>query len=739
MRINEPVTDIQHEMSDETIIVSRTNLKGAVTYANRAFTEISGYSEKELLGKNHNLVRHPDMPPEAFQNLWDTIQQGRPWVGIVKNRCKNGDFYWVEANVSPVFRNGIISEYLSVRAKPAQEQIRQAEALYRDINSGKVKLGYLSWWQKPLAWLKSTSIKSRLLVSQGVFILLGLLALYLSRHPEMGQWHDVTLITQVIIIAGFGLWLMRDLMQPLQTVMQVMGRIRDGFYRDQVDINRADEIGDLYRELKMMQTNMWNHLAEAREKANTATRIKQALDSVSASVMVADADNNIIYINDSLMKMFRQAETSIKKDLPDFSVDTLVGCNIDIFHKQPEKQRRIVSELNGSHEADIVIGGRNMRFTASPVINDKKERLGTVVEWQDRTEQVAVEKEVDGIVAAAQQGDLERRIDLEGKEGFYLQLSGRINLLIQVIEESFNDMARVMGAMSKGDLTQTISEAYGGKFGEVKESINQTVTNIDNVIRKIINSSEFLKNSSEEIVSGNNNLSQRAEMQASTLEETASSMEELTSTVKNNAENAEQANRQSAESRLIAEQGGQVVRNAIDAMGEITRSSSKISEIISVIDEIAFQTNLLALNASVEAARAGEQGRGFAVVATEVRNLAQRSATAAKEIKDLINDSVVKIRNGAELVDESGGNLEKIVEGVERVGVLVEEITASSQEQASGIEEINKAITQMDEMTQQNAALAEQAAATSESSLQHISEMMKLVGFFKISGQSTSD
>ncbi len=306
------------------------------------------------------------------------------------------------------------------------------------------------------------------------------------------------------------------------------------------------------------------------------------------------------------------------------------------------------------------------------------------------------------------------------------------NAMKQAVEET----QMVAGAAKDGDLTQRIPmEGKTGAIEALCAGVNSLVQDMFDIISVIKESSDSVTTASREIASGNQDLSQRTEEQASSLEETASSMEELTSTVKQNAENAKQANQLAVSASDIAARGGEVVRASVQTMAAISESSKRISDIISVIDGIAFQTNILALNAAVEAARAGEQGRGFAVVAGEVRNLAQRSANAAKEIKDLITDSVSKVESGTQQVNEAGQTMEEIVNGIKRVTDIMAEISAASAEQSNGIEQVNMAITQMDEVTQQNAALVEEAAAAAESLEEQAINMADIVSRFKLGNE----
>ncbi len=345
----------------------------------------------------------------------------------------------------------------------------------------------------------------------------------------------------------------------------------------------------------------------------------------------------------------------------------------------------------------------------------------------------AIVGEIKHIVeAAAVRGDFSVKMGLEGKAGYTKELSELLNQLSTVTNEGLNDVLRVANALAKGDLTQTIAKDYPGTFGEVKTGVNDTVANLKGLVGQIKDATDTINTAAKEIASGNSDLSQRTEEQASSLEETASSMEELTSTVKQNAENAKQANQLAINSSDIAVKGGAVVGEVVTTMDAINEASRKIVDIISVIDGIAFQTNILALNAAVEAARAGEQGRGFAVVAGEVRNLAQRSAAAAKEIKTLIDNSVEKVEGGSKLVAQAGQTMEEIVNSIKRVTDIMSEITAASVEQSSGIEQVNLAITQMDEVTQQNAALVEEAAAAAEALEEQAQNLSVSVATFRV-------
>ncbi len=474
---------------------------------------------------------------------------------------------------------------------------------------------------------------------------------------------------------------------------------------------------------------------EEKEVNRANARVRQALDNVATNIMIANAQHDIIYLNHAVVQMMSNAQADIKKALPNFDANNLLHQNIDVFHKNPAHQREMLARLTGKYETEITVGGRTFGLIANPIVGAEGERIGTVVEWTDRTKEVAIEHEVNSLITAAVAGDLSVRLPEGDKEGFFLRLSQGVNSLIDSVDAALADTGNMLDAMAKGDLTKRIETQYQGAFKKLADDANMTAERLTDVVGQILESANAVTSGADEIAQGNLDLSQRTEEQASSLEETASSMEEMTSTVKQSADNAKVASKLAEDTQSKAVEGGAVVNRAVDSMAEINTASKKISDIIGVIDEIAFQTNLLALNAAVEAARAGEQGRGFAVVAGEVRNLAQRSAAAAKEIKDLIRDSVVKVEDGTLLVNESGTTLQAIVDAVKQVADMISDISVASEEQSAGIEQVNRAITQMDEMTQQNASLVEEASAAGEAMAEQANTMRELLGFFAVRQQ----
>ncbi|RZI42383.1 PAS domain-containing methyl-accepting chemotaxis protein [Herbaspirillum sp. HC18] len=520
MRINMPVTGVEYHLRDGESIVSKTDLRGKITYVNPYFVEVSGYDEKELMGAPQNIVRHPDMPPEAFADLWHYIKNGNQWTGLVKNRRKNGDHYWVRANVTPVKENGKTVGYMSVRTKPTRAQVEAAESAYREFRAGTARgkaiqdgVVVRTGLAGVIDAVRNMSIRMRFGLNLGISILLFTVLGGVSLWPAtQGAWSAAAALFGASMLAWLWFATYRYVFTPLQQATGVACAIAGGDLTSSFDAGRHDEIGRLQQALQQMNVNL-----------------------------------------------------------------------------------------------------------------------------------VAVI------------GDVRRNVD--------------------------------------SIMTETHS-----------------------------------------IAEGNMDLSSRTEAQASNLEETAASMEELASAVKQNADSAEQADTLASSACAVAESGGDAVARVGTTMAEISNASGKIVDILGLIDGIAFQTNLLALNAAVEAARAGEQGKGFAVVAAEVRQLAEKSGGAAKQIRSLIMDSVSKIEAGDQLVSEAGDTMRRILDSVQRVSGIMGEIKVASSEQSTGVSQVNQAISQMDEMTQRNAALVEEAAAAATGLEQQAVKLSQAVSVFKLPG-----
>ncbi len=506
--------------------------------------------------------------------------------------------------------------------------------------------------------------------------------------------------------------ILRQLGAELFEVVELSKKIAEGNY-DSI-LLKIDNPNSLMGHMKMMAQQISERRVASTNLRNEILRVKIALDNVNTGVMIADNDLNIVYVNKSAINTLNQNEEGIRNQLSGFDSNNLIGVNIDSFHKNPAIQRQMLGSLTQKYQANIVLGDHNMTVLANPVIDENGQRLGTVAEWHDRTAEIEIEEAVTNIVVSASAGDFSGRLDTEGKEGLFYDLGNAINKLLHTNETSLGEISQVLDALSQGDLTQKITSNYMGTFGQLKENVNSTVDKITEIVYQIQTASNNINSSTQEITAGNNDLSRRTEEQATSLEETSESMRKLTNTVEHNAENAKYANQLTENTKTIAEKGRVVVDEVVKTMNSINESSCKVVEIISVIDDIAFQTNILALNAAVEAARAGEQGRGFAVVATEVRHLAQRAAAAAGEIQMLIDDSVAKVDDGSKLVTQAGKTMQEIVTAVQGVTAVMAQISDASVEQNIGITQVNQAIVKMDNVTQQNATLVEEAAANAE-------------------------
>jgi len=541
------------------------------------------------------------------------------------------------------------------------------------------------------------------------------------------------LVAGVAIGVSLSFLISRSISAPLVRLNEQIGRIADGVLDIEItDTDSGDEIGEMARSLEKLRSE----LQKADQGARENLRIRVALDNCSTNVMVADNEFNVVYMNDSVAEMMRDAEADLRKELTQFDSKKLIGANIDVFHKNPAHQRSMLERLSSTYQTSIIVAGRIFNLIANPVMDDEGNRLGSVVEWKDVTQERAVEEEIDTMVNAAVNGDFAKRIALDGKHGFMRNLAEAMNRLCETTGEALDDVNENLGAIAQGDLNRRITSSYAGSFEDLKNKLNDTASQLGEIVTEVLVSANEVTNAASEITTGTSDLSQRTEQQASNLQETAASMEQIASTIKQNADNAQQANQLAISARGVASDGGEVVGKAVTAMSQIEASSQKISDITGVIDEIAFQTNLLALNAAVEAARAGDAGKGFAVVASEVRSLAQRSSEAAKDIKQLILESGSQVKDGVTLVNDAGSSLTEIVDSVKRVTDIVSEIAAASTEQATGVEEINKAVSQMDEMTQQNSALVEENAAACRMLQDQASNMHERMSFFSVDGAS---
>jgi methyl-accepting chemotaxis protein len=523
-----------------------------------------------------------------------------------------------------------------------------------------------------------------------------------------------------LVVVLLALATARALLPPLAGIKDAMTRLANDEYGVKIPATKQeDEIGAMARAIKSYTSS-----------GTQMAWVESAVDSITRNVMIVAPDCKVVYLNRSLRALLIAVEADVRKELPQFDAGKIGGQSMFFFHKDPDHQRALLENLAATSRTQIRAGGRDFEFVVTPMMS-KQTRVGFVAELADITEQHVVQNEVTGIVDAAMAGDFSRRIGLGDKSGFMHALSEGINKLADTMAVVLGEVSAMMAAMAHGDLSRRIVGDYQGGLLRLKTDANTTADKLAQVVGQTVEGMTAIKSSTAELSSGSADLSSRTEEQVASLEQISASVRQLTTTVQQSSENAGQASQLAIAARTSAEGGGQVAGAAVKAMGEIELSARRISDIIGVIDEIAFQTNLLALNAAVEAARAGEAGRGFAVVAGEVRALAQRSSQASKEIKTLISNSNSQVKQGVELVTRAGGTLGEIVAAVKRVSDIVAEIATATKEQASSVGEVQEAISQIEQATQQNAALVEQSTAALASVDQQVRGVNDVIGFFK--------
>ena len=513
----------------------------------------------------------------------------------------------------------------------------------------------------------------------------------------------------------------------------------------------------------------WEVITAKLRTETEMARVMSMMEQAPSNIMFADTECMVQYMNPASLKTLQ----TIEEHLP-IRPEEIVGQCIDIFHKNPSHQRRILADPNNLPiQSQIQVGPETLDLLVSPVRDQDQKYLGAMVTWEVITQKLAMENQIKenqereaeqaelarsqveqilGVLQRVSKGDYSEEITVSGDDAIGNLADGLRTFFAekqaterQIAEKSEHDRLQAEETQRKVDMVLSLVNGVAdGRFdlqvpdlgtdpvGQVATALEKAMASVRSTLVEVRDVSSTVATASTQMSSAAEEISRGAQQQAARLEETAASLEEITTTVKQNSDNAQEARSLANGSRDVATEGGNVVSDAVQAMSEINDSSKQIAAIITTIDEIAFQTNLLALNAAVEAARAGEQGRGFAVVASEVRNLAQRSASSAKEIKTLIQDSNSKVEKGTELVNKSGETLGEIVDSVKRVTDIVAEIAAASQEQLTGIEQVTKAVTQMDQVTQANASQTEELAGTSGSVLNHARRLDQVVSKFQL-------
>jgi methyl-accepting chemotaxis protein len=522
------------------------------------------------------------------------------------------------------------------------------------------------------------------------------------------------------------LFFVRTIRGPLAQLVDVLKRFQQGEFGMVVPHAEAtNEVGDIARALRRFQTL-------GSQQALTMA----AMDGSDTLLMITDPEEKVVFMSGALVQLFMHLEPIFREARHDFSVEKMFGEHTDYYSMNGNLQRKLISDDGKMRVQRLTAGDTIIHVEMNYIYDVQGQKVGHTLLWRNITAELQAQAEVAAVVDAAARGDFSTRIPLDSKRGFVREVADGLNRISTLMGECIGEFSDMMGSVAAGDLTRDFPKRYGGLLGELQDGIGDTVAKLATTLATIQATAADVASAATEINAGANDLARRTEDQASALEQTAATTEELAASVKSSSISSRGAVEMAQDAMRVAEAGGGIVRDAVEAMSRIEEASRKISDITGVIDEIAFQTNLLALNASVEAARAGDAGKGFAVVAAEVRTLAQRSSDAAKGITTLIQASEAEVAQGVKLVRGAGDVLGQIVDASSKVAVTVSEVASATTEQSTGIEEMSHAVSHMDDMTQQNAALAEESAASAGALAARIEQLYALVATFRVKGEA---
>ena len=703
------VTGKEVDVDPNTTIVSKTDLAGKITFVNDPFVRISGYTKDELIGQSHNIMRHPEVPSEVFKDLWDTIELDKPWVQLVKNRCKNGDHYWVESNVCPIHENGATVGYLSVRRKISDRQKAAAEELYKDIHAGRkrIKSGYVESSFDRISVFDHVNPLMTLVVLIGLMSIAGILdALSVFSMP----WYVQLVILSIFLT--YALYINHQTKKRIASFEQMLKSMSEADFSKQVYTYGDTWVSKLAGDLKKMQIQMGSTYEESRSRLHFSLRLTTALDNASTSVMVVNRLNQIIYVNNSMKELLARNMDKLEGEFPMMQANGMVGRNLDCFNHSNSGLQLFSMDQQEHAEKEFSIAGIILKTVKQPVINDKDECIGAVIEWTDVSQQRKVEKTIDDVLKMAAKGHTDIRVDTEGLDGFYLYSANNINLLLKSLNSAIEDMVLIMVDLANGNMQSRMDKNLNGALDAMKGATNVSLENLSGIILQMKEVSVATVGSARESSQAANDLSDRTQVAAATLQEVNASMQTINGMQQENTTALTEVATLANTAMDLNQEARVAMDSSIKAMSSITETSEKIEAIIGLIDGIAFQTNLLALNAAVEAARAGEHGRGFAVVAGEVRTLAQKSAEAAKDIKNLIQESGEKVKEGSSKVQATHAVFTEVDSGVAQISSTLKEVVGSINEQQRNVDQITTAVEELDNNLQSNAALVEESSAT---------------------------